>query len=308
MDNPVEKPENRHALYQHFKQGRMPTEESFRRLIDSSVNKLDDKFSHDAVQGLQLGATTAGADPKQSQRLLSFYRGGQQLLKGATSWFVGLLGAVPGAQDQGLGLAFAEPQERPEADPDNEDDRTPPPPVRLYLAPGGRVGIGTTNPSARLSVDGFVSSVGRTGTFQNEPGQPGQPDPEAADAARYTGALVVPANGEWHPIIQGLRGLWSFEITAAAYGPPTSGNYALAHGVALGVHGQQQPINLQEARYGSWRQRIELRWFIEAPGTREQPAPLYGLKMRTRKNFGRKARIFYHITCLFQDVRALAGE
>ena len=305
MDNSVEKPEPRNALHQYFKQGRMPTEQSFRRLIDSSVNKLDDGFSRHPVQGLQVGAAGAGAgaDRKQGQRLLSFYRDWEKLRSGTTAWFVGLLGAEPSAEQAGVGLAFAEPQEQKEADPDNEDDRTPPPPVRLYLAPGGRVGIGTTNPSARLSVDGFVGSVGRTGTFQNEPGQPGQPGPEALDPARYTGALLVPANGEWHPIIQGLRGLWSFEIMAAAYGPPQSGNYAMAHGVALGVHGRQQPINLQEARYGGWRQRIELRWYIETPGTREQPAPLYGLKMRTRKNFGPQASIFYHITCLFKDVR-----
>lgn len=303
MDNFIEQPQRRTTLRQYFRQGRMPTEESFRHLIDSSVNKLDDGFSRHPVHGLQLGAAETGADPKQSQRLLSFYRGWQQLRNEATTWFVGLLGAEPSAEEQGLGLAFAEPQERPEADPDNEDDRTPPPPVRLYLAPGGKVGIGTTNPSARLSVNGFVGSVGRTGTFQNEPDQPGQLGPEASDAARYTGALMVPANGEWHAIISGLRGLWSFEIMAAAYGPPQSGNYAMVHGVALGVHGQRQHINLQAARYGGWRQRIELRWFIEAPGTKEQPAPLYGLKMRTRKNFGGGASILYHITCLFKDAR-----
>ena len=303
MSDSVEQPQRRTTLHQYFKQGRMPTEESFRHLIDSSVNKLDDGFARDPHHGLQLGAAEAGADPKQSQRLLSFYRGWQQLRNGTATWFVGLLGAGPGAEEAGLGLAFAEPQERPEANPDDEDDHTPPPPVRLFLAPGGQVGIGTTNPSARLSVAGFVSSVGRTGTFQNEPDQPGQPGPDASDPTRYTGALQVPANGEWHPIIVGLRGLWGFEIMAAAYGPPQSGTYAMAHGVVLGVHGQRQPIRLQTARYGGWRQRIELRWFVQEPGTKEQPAPLYGLKMRTRKNFGQGAAILYHITCLFEDHR-----
>lgn len=301
MDNPLEQPQRRTTLRQYFGHGRMPTEESFRHLIDSSVNKLDDGFSQHPVHGLQLGATVAGADPKQGQRLLSFYQDWQKLRSGTTAWFVGLLGTESGAEAQGL--AFSEPQEHPEADPDNDDEYTPPPPVRLYLAPGGKVGIGTTNPSARLSVDGYVSSVGRMGTFQNEPGQSENLDPEVDDAARYTGSLTVPANGEWHRIISGLRGLWSFEIMAAAYGLPQSGNYAMAHGVVLGVHGREQPIKLQGVHYGSWRQRIELRWFIEAPGTREQPAPLYCLKMRTRKNFGDGASIVYHITCLFKNVR-----
>ena len=303
MDNIEEKPQRRKVLVQYFKQGRMPTEESFAQLINSSVNKLDDGFSRHPLYGQQLEATAPGPTPQSEQRLLAFYRGWQQLRDECATWFVGLLGlpASDSDSDNGLGLSFSEPQGQRDADATDEDNPPQPPPVRLYLAPGGNVGIGTTNPGERLSVAGFVGSVGRMGTFQNEPSQPGNYDSEPQ--SHYTGTMMVDADGEWHDIISGLRGLWGFEVVAAAYGPHLSGTYAMGHAIALGVHGQQQRIKIQEASYRGWRQHLLLRWHIEEPGTEQQPEPLYGLQIRTRKSFGAGASIVYHITCLFNDCR-----
>jgi len=294
MEKYPEDLKRRSTLKQYFKEGTMPTEESFAHLIDSSVNRLDDGFYKHPQLGLQMGAAEGRAGAGVGLRLLSFYRNLQQLQNQCATWVMSLLTPDP-EEGAALGLGFSEPQER------HESDDTPTgeaPPVRLFLAPGGAVGIGTTHPTERLSVAGFVGSTGRMGTFQHEPtGTTAAPNTGHAQAAQ----AEVPADGEWHDIISGLQGLWAFEIVAAAYGPYRSGTYAMAHTIALGVHGQRQRIVPHRAAYRGWRQQLQFCWHIERAATAEEPVPVYGLQMRTRKSFGPDATIVYHITCLFNN-------
>jgi len=294
MENIPEEPKRRSTLKQYFKQGRMPTEESFAHLIDSAVNRLDDGFYKHPQYGLQLGAAEGRQNPKAGLRLLSLYRNLQQLQNQCAAWFLSLL--PPAGNPAGpLGLGVSEPQ----GQRDSDDDGAPP--VRLYLAPGGHVGIGTTSPDEQLSVAGFVGSAGRIGTFQNEPAAPDAVTGHDGRRRAHAATQEVPADGQWHPIINGLQGLWGFEIMAAAYGPRLSGTYALAHTVALGVHGQKQKITPHHAAYRGWWQKIQFCWYVERAPTREEPVPVYGLLMRTRRSFGPGASIVYHITCLFDD-------
>ncbi|TGE14006.1 hypothetical protein [Hymenobacter elongatus] len=288
MENYPEEPKRRSTLKQYFKQGTMPTEESFAHLIDSAVNRLDDGFYKHPQYGLQLGAAEGRPNPRVGRRLLSLYRNLQQLQNQCATWVVSLLAPDHDA-GSALGLGFSEPQGQ--RDTAATDDT--PPPVRLYLAPGGNVGIGTTSPDEQLSVAGFVGSAGRIGTFQNTP--------TPAASRQHAAAQEVPADGEWHDIISGLQGLWGFEIVAAAYGPRLSGTYAMAHTIALGVHGQQQRIVPHRAAYRGWRQQLQFCWHIERTPTVEEPVPVYGLRVRTRKHFGPGATIVYHITCLFDN-------
>ncbi|MCA8829713.1 hypothetical protein [Hymenobacter pini] len=294
MEHIPEDLKRRSTLKQYFKQGTMPTEESFAHLIDSSVNRLDDGFYKHPQLGLQMGAAEGRPNAGIGLRLMAFYRNLQQLQNQCATWVMSLLATAPEG-DTALGLGFSEPQGRRE---DHNSSPAEAPPVRLFLAPGGAVGVGTTQPTEQLSVTGFVGSVGRVGTFQHEPA--------GTTAAPNTGhpqpaAVQVPADGEWHPIITGLQGLWAFEIVAAAYGPHRSGTYAMAHAIALGVHGQRQRIVPHRASYRGWRQQLQFCWQIERPATAEEPVPVYGLRMRTRKSFGPDAAIVYHITCLFNN-------
>ena len=58
----------REDLKEHFKNGKVPTENHFAYLIDSTINKQEDGFSKDEENGMLVKALGA------SQRLVSFYR------------------------------------------------------------------------------------------------------------------------------------------------------------------------------------------------------------------------------------------
>lgn len=266
---PLNAPKNRDTLKQYFRQGSLPTEQSFTDLIDSAVNRLDDGFSFAPDYGLQVTAT------EDKARLVAFYRGLKELEARNPAWFMELP-----AEDGAGGLSFstaAAPAALSVGAPSVAPGQAAPPvpgTPRLHLQPGGNVGIGTTTPTDRLDVRGFVASQGRIGT--------------------YAAGCEVPADGEWHPIVTGLDGLHAFEIVAAAYGPTGKGRYALTHATALGAFGRSRSrVYRHNAWFWGWFQKIQFRW----TGTLHS----YGLDMRTASSFGAGSSIVYHITHLFDN-------
>jgi hypothetical protein len=267
-------PKTRAALKDYFRRGSIPTEQQFADLIDSSVNRRDDGFALAPGYGLQL--TASGVH----YRMASFYPSQQQLDAQRPAWMVELA-AGP---DLSSGLSFAQAPALP--DPATDDALATangavlPGTSRLYLQTNGNVGVGTTAPTDRLDVRGFVASQGRRGTYGNV----------------QQAAVGVPADGEWHDILSGLNGLHAFEIVAAAYGQPKSGRYALTHATVLSAFGKSNSrIYRKNAWFWGWFQKIQFRWVGEVHN--------YGLQMRTASSFGAGARIVYHITCLFDNRR-----
>ena len=143
---------------------------------------------------------------------------------------------------------------------------------QLFLQAGGNLGIGTLNPTAKLDVNGNIHMQGRRGTYA---------------------AGEVPGDGQWHNITPKLNECHAFEVMAKI-GKPGRGLYSMVHALALSTFGRSRNrISKTEAHYGSFRNRIELRW---TGGTFN-----YYLQIRTRRNYGDESMIKYYITNLWWE-------
>ncbi len=140
---------------------------------------------------------------------------------------------------------------------------------RLFLEKGGNVGIGITKPSTKLDVNGIVSSHGRIGSYVFG---------------------EVPADGKWHDVITNLDEYNVFEIIAST---GKKGAHALLHALVLATYGKSKPaIKKTRARYGSFRNHLDVRW----TGTYFN----YQLQLKSKKNYGDGVMIKYNVSKLFQ--------
>ena len=141
----------------------------------------------------------------------------------------------------------------------------------LALDPAGRVGVNKRTPDYTLDVDGILATKGRIGRYKEG---------------------AVPADGQWHPVIEKLDGCRAYEIMAGA-GKTKSGKYALLHAFALSTFNAKSRIASHQAHYHSRCDRIKLRW---TGGQHE-----YSLEMRTCCCYGDDINIRYSITELWFD-------
>lgn len=123
--------------------GMVPTQVNFEDLIDSSINKIDDGFSHDPNEGLIISAQ----GPKK--KLISFYEN----MRDSSSVFN--ISLNPNRHSKGLSFNTIIDDE------DNEQEKSV-----LFLHQSGNVGVRTTSPLFRLEVNGMLGCVGRTGTYR----------------------------------------------------------------------------------------------------------------------------------------------
>ncbi len=260
---------NRKTLADNFSEGMMPSQEAFEDLIDSMVNIVDDGFDKSPSDGMKVAQL--GNDGK----LISFY---DDIAVRNPLWSIALsmpdYGTNPDSV-QNLGFYYA-------------DARIP----GVTLAGSGvsseleeagregtiKVGINQNAPAHELDVGGVIASDGRIGR-------------EGRSEMR------VPADGKWHPIIQGLDGCHAFEIMAGV-GKKRSGRYALLHAFALSTFNSSKGnITAHQAHFSSRCDQIDLRWV----GAQHN----YALEMRTRCDFGPNGAeavyIRYYITRLWFD-------
>ena len=264
---------DRPTLKKFFRDGALPTAEHYGDFIDSMVNRIDDGFDKTEQDGLRIASI--GASPT----LVSFYNGGGAA---EAAWSIRHAG-TPGTRQFTHARApvadmVAEPS-GPEGDP----------PPGLALSGLGRVGVNVADPDWRLDIDGVARMRGRIG-------HPG-PQPK------------VPADGRWHDITGHLTGCNAFEIMAGAGGPTGRGRYALMHAIALNAYNprnpvlnwlfRRRPIRRQNAMFGSFADRLRLRW----TGTSRD----YRLQIRTNSNFGPGIVIRYYVTRLWFDT-AMQGS
>lgn len=79
-----------------------------------------------------------------------------------------------------------------------------------------KIGINTDQPNFELDVNGTIGIKSRVGTFSKG---------------------TVPADGNWHKILENLDGISAFEVIAHASGSVNSGYYSISHVVALSTYG-----------------------------------------------------------------------
>lgn len=257
---------NRNTLTDNFTTGAMPSQEEFADLIDSVVNIVDDGFEKSPKDGWKVAQL--GNDGK----LMSFY---DQITVKSPLWSIAFSMSGYGGDEAGrknLNLFCGE---------DRASGLT------LAMAPGEepgdqnrhkvRVGVNQSSPDHELDVQGTVASNARVGRAGKR----------------------VPADGQWHPIVQGLNGCQALEVMAGV-GKKNSGKYALMHAFALNTfNSKKSSISYHQAHYLSKCDKIELRWAAETG------KETYALEMRTRCSYGADGEnsiyICYHITELWQD-------
>ncbi|MEL6358393.1 MAG: adhesin [Bacteroidota bacterium] len=143
---------------------------------------------------------------------------------------------------------------------------------QLFIKPDGKVGLGTTDPTSKLDVAGNINMQGRRGTYAT-----GQ----------------VPGDSEWHSITPPLNHCHAFEVVAQI-GKPGRGLYSIIHATALSAFGRSSnKITKTEAHYGSFRNKIDLRWAGQTFN--------YYLQIRTKRNYGGDSMIKYYVTNLWWE-------
>ena len=269
--------QDRTTLKSFFRDGALPTADRYRDLIDSTVNQIEDGFSKTPADGLRLSSVGA------SRAVLSLYQG---LSTPYPSWVLEH-GEAQGSLHfrQGLGLAGN--------DLDAADDTATargeakaPDPAGISMTRDGRLGVHRDLPEWRLDIGGVARMAGRIG-------QPTE------------GLEAVPADGDWHDVTRPMTGCQAFEVMAGAGGEVNYGRYSMVHAIAMNAYHPRNPIlnwlfgrrriRSQTAMYGSYADRIRLRWV--ATSERHH----FKLQMRTNANFGEGKMIRYYMTRLWFD-------
>jgi len=130
---------DRETLKRYFGEGKLPTEEQFSDLIESSLNMVDEGFDKSPEHGFEISAT--GMSDQAHKRMLSFFLNSASKFP---AW------SISYEKDQDK-LIFSKVSKENEATP------------VVTLSPNGRVGIDNEDPEWTLDVGGFVSSYGRIG-------------------------------------------------------------------------------------------------------------------------------------------------
>lgn len=235
---------SREILKKNFEKGAIPTQHDFENLIDSMFHKQDDGLiSQD--YGLKLSPRGSSA------KLMTFFN---NLNDFKPTWSIE---HYPNPKDfLDFGLNFT--------DKNGES--------QLLIHANGYIGVGTTNPSERLSVNGNVSMHGRRGSY-------------------LTGKVA--GDGKWHNVTPVLSGCHAFEVIAKI-GKRGRGLHAMVHAIALSTFGRSNnKINKVSAYYGSFRNKIDLRWTGDTFS--------YVLQIRTKRDYGEDTMIQYYVTNLWWE-------
>lgn len=138
---------SRNSLKDFFRSGKMPCEEDFIDLIDSTVNVEDDGFKKTNEEGLKVSQFT------DSGKLMSFY---ENTTEGDPLWQVEL--RKSGSEEDSSSLHVSTPSQ-------DESNSV----VTLVGSPAvTAVGIGTRIPECTLDVNGIMSCEGRMGKENSE--------------------------------------------------------------------------------------------------------------------------------------------
>lgn len=170
--------------------------------------------------------------------------------------------------------------------------------LRLRLNANERIDLGAPDSPFALQVNGWAGLGMRLGNYNPSDDKREEFPPSALVQ------LQVPADGRWHPIVEGMRSCQAFEVVACASGASASRNHSLTHAVAVtaisGGRGSIRPAYSYDGWY--WRRKIRFKW--QASGGLFAKNSDYSLCVRTGCNFGKgddgtPIMIRYHMTRLW---------
>lgn len=267
MDN--KKTYDRKGLSDLFKNGNIPTENDFEKLINSTLNLNEDGFSKNPEEGFVI-------KPEENfDNLLTFYKH-----KNDINPFFSV------AKDEsGAGAIKIVPYSGQTTSNhfQNKDQQ------QFYFHADGAMGIGQpSEENSKLSVNGFVSMQGRIGNCM---------------------AGSVPADGKWHQVMSGndfnsdvnsFDGCQALEIIARVSRPDSS-KHAILHAIATSAFGGKRSyhrIKKTSAYFGFFWNQIRIKWVGGGANN-------FWLEIKTASNYcydGIIPQIDYRITKLWDDV------
>jgi hypothetical protein len=271
--------QNRETLKRFFSAGKLPTEEHFSDLVDSSLNIIDEGFVKTEEFGFEI---TPQKSTDDSENLISFFR---KLTDKLPSWSISY-------QAKNEALQFKH------TDPATDERRTV-----LSLDKNGKVTVSgaefneqefadseVSGNQVRLDIGGAVRSPARLGVGLNS-------------------EATVPADGEYQPITEKLDGIQALEVVAKVEYRDEK-RFAIMHAIALNAYNppwrilnfwnRSRRIKIQQSYFSGPRDRMKLKW--EAVKDEDNPGVMqYRLCIKSAFRYPNEAKIEYHVTRLWDQ-------
>jgi len=263
-------PRTRAQIKERFKNGKLPTEEDFKDLIDSMVNIKEDGFTKTNKEGLKIYSV------EDTNSFLTFYNHTDKINSFLTVRSDGG-NAHPSLKFTAGEMHIKNAGGRGENMETGADDNS------FFFHLDGKMGIGKEcDPAYKMEVDGMVGMKGRIGTYEQG---------------------SVPADRKWHPIIKGLKHCQAFEVMART-GRAGSGKFAMLHAIAISTYGNSKnKIRKTSAYYGLFWNKINLRW---VGTTHDYTLEMRTNSNYTDRNG--EVKIFYTVTKLWDDEQIVPAE
>ncbi len=269
--------QNRETLKRFFSAGKLPSEEHFADMIDSSLNIIDEGFAKTDEYGFEITPQKGAGD---TENLISFFR---KLTDKFPSWSISYH-----AKSEALQFTHN----------DAADGQRK---TVLSLDADGKVTVSNTDPVGdtdpelaadrelvKLDVGGAVRSPARLGVALNQ---------EAS----------VPANGEYQPITGKLNGFQTLEVVATVEHREDK-RFAVMHAIALNAcnpgwkilnfWNRWGRIKVHQSYHSGPRDRLKLRWET-VPDEDNPGVSMYRLCIKSAFRYPGEAKINYHVTSLW---------
>lgn len=269
--------QNRETLKRFFGAGKLPTEEHFADLVDSSLNILDEGFDKTEEFGFEITPQKGSED---TENLISFFR---KLTDKLPSWSISFHAKKEALQFIHTNASTNERKTVLSLDKDGK--------LSVY---GGEfneevdldaeLGISPV----RMDVGGAVRSPGRLGVGLNNENS-------------------VPANGEYQPITEKLDGFQALEVVAKVELREEK-RFAIMHAIALNAYhppwrvlnfwNRSRRIKIHQSYHSGPRDRLKLRWET-VKDEENSGATQYRLAIKSAFKYPGDAKIEYHVTKLW---------
>ncbi|MFN3162545.1 MAG: hypothetical protein ACE37N_03470 [Pseudohongiellaceae bacterium] len=284
--------QNRETLKRFFSAGKLPSEEHFADLVDSSMNIIDEGFAKTEQFGFEI-TPQKGTD--DTENLISFFR---KLTDKLPSWSISYY-----AKDEALQFVHTEA---------GSNERK----TVLSLDKDGKLSIcssefneqtlladNANGEPLRLDVGGAIRAPARLGVG-------------------LAGQTTVPANGLFQPITEKLHGFQALEVVATVELKEQK-RFAIMHAIAINAHSppwrilnfwnRGRRIRVHQSYHSGPKDRLKLKWVTveddDNPGVSQ-----YRLCIKSAFRYPGDVQIKYHVTKLWgqdwiADTEAsLAGE
>jgi hypothetical protein len=273
--------QNRETLKRFFSAGKLPSEEHFADLVDSTLNTIDEGFDKSERFGFEITPqNSAEKGNNGAENLISFFR---RLTDKSPSWSISYHSAKEALQFR------------------HTDGATSAERTVLSLDKTGKV---TINEEEFNDLERGETEAGRSAIKLEVGGAIRAP---ARLGVGLTKESSVPANGEYQPITGKLQGFQALEIVAKVE-LRDGRRFAIVHAIALNAYNPPwrilnfwnrfKRIKVHQAYSSGPRDRLKLRWET-VKDEDNLGVDQYRLAIKSAFRYPGDAKIEYHVTRLW---------